>query len=105
MPVTQAYFDLVDAFAEPGCAVCRMALADVHRFLDALLYEYVIDYDIYDAFRHSRGLCNFHTTQMAHFTGNAPGITVLYHGAMKELLNLIDSAPSQAGTSLRRLFS
>jgi hypothetical protein len=103
MPVTQAYFDLIDAFAEPGCAVCRMALADVHRFLDALLYEYVVDYDIYDAFRKSRGLCNFHTGQLAHFTGNAPGITVLYHGAIEEILKLLDKTPAKSPVSLRRM--
>jgi hypothetical protein len=103
MPVTQAYFDLIEAFAEPGCAVCRMALADVHKFLDALLYEYVIDIDVYQAFRKSRGLCNFHTEQLARFTGNAPGITVLYHGAINAVLELLGNAPTKTGSSLRRL--
>lgn len=107
MPVTQAYFDLIEAFAEPGCAVCRLALQDVHRFLDALLYEYTTDYDVYQMFRRSRGLCNFHTAQLAQYPGNAPGITVLVHGALDEVLKILDKSPVKAAGSaaLRRLLS
>jgi hypothetical protein len=40
-PTPYSYFDLVEAFGKPGCAVCNLLLRDADRFLDSILYEYV----------------------------------------------------------------
>lgn len=58
-PVT--YFDLIDYFPQPGCAICNLLRRNVDRSLDALLYEYVGDPDSHRVFRQRRGLCNEHS--------------------------------------------
>lgn len=90
-PVT--YFDLIETFSQPGCAVCSLLLRNVDRSLDALLYEYVNDPDTHRAFRTRRGLCNEHSWQLARHTGNALGIAILYEAAVDEVLKTIDRVP------------
>jgi hypothetical protein len=50
------YFDLVDAFAQPGCAVCRLALSASERYLDTWAYETFTDGGNRDALVRQGGL-------------------------------------------------
>jgi len=104
-PVT--YFDLIDFFPQPGCAVCNLLRRNVDRSLDALLYEYVSDPDTHRAFRQRRGLCNEHSWQLLHHAGNALGIAILYEAAVDEVLKIIEQAPlgSDPQGGLGRLLS
>jgi len=52
-----SYFDLIDIFSQPGCAICNLLRRNVDRSLEALLYEYVGDPDSHQTFRQRRGLC------------------------------------------------
>jgi Family of unknown function (DUF6062) len=88
-----SYFDLVETFAEPGCALCNLLLRDADRFLDSLLYEHVTDPDIHRKFRASRGLCNEHSWQLIRHKGNSLGIAVLYGAVIDEVMKLIDQPP------------
>ncbi len=90
-PVT--YFDLIDAFPEPGCAVCRLLQRNAARSLDSLLYEYVTDPDTQQAFRKRRGLCNEHSWQMLRHTGNALGIATLIGASLDEVLHVLTQTP------------
>jgi hypothetical protein len=90
-PVT--YFDLIDLFPQPGCAVCNLLRRNADRSLDALLYEYVSDPDTHRAFRQRRGLCNEHSWQLLRHSGNALGIAILYEAAVDEVLKIIEQAP------------
>ena len=67
------YYDLIEAFSQSGCAVCRLVKRDVQRNLNAILYEFVTDGEIYNRFRASRGLCAEHGQMLMGF-GNALGI-------------------------------
>lgn len=89
---TFGFFDLIKAFNKPGCAVCNLLLADVHRLLDSILYEYVTDPQIQAHFRASRGLCEAHGWQLVKL-GNALGVAILYDAALDEILRQLSQAP------------
>lgn len=97
------YFDLIEALGQPGCAVCRLALRDVHRYLDSLLYEYVNEPETNDAFRQMRGLCNEHSWQLRQFKGSVLGIAILYEAALDEVLKIVDGATVRSSSRLSRL--
>ncbi len=74
MDRTTGYYDLIDAFAEEGCPVCRLGLAAVDRSIRAIDYESVGDPGIREHLRASLGFCNVHAHQwlsQAHVLGTA----------------------------------
>lgn len=83
-----SYYDLLESFQKPGCAICSLLSRDVERFLDSLLYEYVTEPDIHHAFRSGRGFCNEHSWQLTHFRGSVLGIAMLYEAAVDEVLTI-----------------
>jgi hypothetical protein len=106
MEKSPGYYDLLEAFPQPGCAVCRLTQREVTGYLDSLLYEYVTEGDIQQALRDSRGLCNAHGWQLTDYTGNALGITILYRAALDETLKLLAQLPEkQTASRLKRLLN
>lgn len=103
---TFGYFDLIETFPNPGCAVCTLLLRDVTLLLDKIQYEYVVDRETQRKFRASRGLCDEHGWRLAQI-GNALSVAVLYETALDELLKIIDQSPAQNSPQgfTRRLFS
>lgn len=101
-----AYYDLIEAFAEPGCPVCRMLRRDVARLLDTVLYEYATDRGMQARFRASRGLCAEHGDQLTR-NNNALAIAVLYEQSLHEILELSGrpALADRAKRGLGRLFS
>ena len=86
-PTPFGYYDLLEAFAQPGCAVCRLLEKDVDRFLDNLLYEYPTDPTTQNNFRASRGLCHEHSWQLTRYN-SALAVAVLYNAALDEVLDI-----------------
>jgi hypothetical protein len=84
------YYDLVEALRQRGCAVCRLLERDSERFLDALLYEFVVDRTQQKIFRASRGLCAPHSEQMLSLSGYGVGIAVLADSVLWELENIVN---------------
>jgi hypothetical protein len=87
------YFDLVEAFAAPGCAVCALLERDVSHFLDSLLYERVTRPETHRTFRDARGLCTEHAWQLTTFKGSALSIAILYRAALEEALHILGDSP------------
>ncbi len=54
------YFEIQDALAEPGCALCQLALRSLRNYFDGLVYESVNDPGIRDAIRAAHGFCEVH---------------------------------------------
>ena len=97
-----AYFDLLETFPEPGCAICRLLLRDAERLLDSLLYERVNEPNSHRLFRAARGLCNDHAWQLTEFRGGALGIAILYHATVDEVLKILDHAPHETPRAFSR---
>lgn len=88
-----SYYDLVEAFAQPGCAICRLLQADARRFLESVFFEYVTDRDVQGAFRASRGLCNLHGGQLRDLKVGNNGVAILYEQALHEIVTLLEDLP------------
>jgi hypothetical protein len=85
-----SYYDLLESFQKPGCAICNLLTQDVERFLDSLLYEYVTEPDIQQAFRSGRGFCNEHSWHLTRFRGSVLGVAMLYEAAIDEVLAIAE---------------
>lgn len=97
------YHDILDVLAGDGCAICTLVKRDVDRYFDALLYEYVTEFDVQDQFRAARGLCNPHAWQITQYSGNALGITILCDVALDEVLSIVEKTPTRS-SPMQRLF-
>jgi hypothetical protein len=98
MTIDRDYADLIETLGKPGCAICQLLLRDAQRFIDTILYEYVMDHEIHNAFRAGRGLCNTHAWQMQQGKGNALVIAVFFHAALDEVLKM-NIKPDSGGSS------
>ena len=58
----QTFFDLLDAFSQPGCAVCGLLAAQADRLVQSVLYERWQDQPTHDAIRARRGSCPWPST-------------------------------------------
>jgi hypothetical protein len=74
MTQTRTYFDLLDAFGQDGCPVCRLALAGVQHSFESINYDGVNDLGFRQQTRAAHGFCNRHAyqwLQTAHILGTA----------------------------------
>jgi len=100
-----SYYDLLEMFSQPGCALCRILQRDAHRLLDAILYERVTNPPTQQTFRASRGLCGEHGWQLTQFS-NALGTAILYEQVVHEVLTILeDQTATGMGQGIRRMFT
>lgn len=97
-----SYHDILEAFPKEGCALCRLLEADAHQYLDYLLYEFAMDFEVHGAFRSARGLCSTHGAQLIAFQMGATPTAALYEGVLMEALGVLD-ALTAAGDGRRKL--
>jgi uncharacterized protein DUF6062 len=89
-----AYFDLVETFPKPGCAVCNLLQRDVQQFIDNLLFEYANEPGLRREFSNARGMCIEHGLMLKNNKiGNVIGINRLYQDALDDLLAILDDKP------------
>ena len=101
-PTPFGYFDLLEAFPQPGCALCRLLNHDVERYLDTLLFEYPVDPVMQNNFRDSRGLCHEHSWQLPAYN-NALAVAILYNAVLDEMLQVSAQTPAEKSSALARL--
>jgi hypothetical protein len=104
---TSAYYhDLRKAFSRPGCPVCRLVADSADRYLDAVLWEMVLDRQTRADINEARGYCREHGWLLDR-VGAALGTAILTRGVLKTLLDELGSfsmedAPESTIGSLRR---
>jgi len=91
------FFNLSDAMAEKGCALCRLVARAEHDALEALLYENVNDPGTRDAMLASLGFCPAHA-ELATRMSDAFGIAMLYEALCWEAAGRITGALSLGAT-------
>lgn len=89
-----SYFDLIETFPKPGCAICTLTRRDVERHVDLMLYGFVSTDEMQAIFQAARGLCPQHG-EMAQRNklGNVIGITRLYVATLNEVLDIMERTP------------
>ncbi len=107
MVTPHSFFDLVETFPSPGCAICNLVKKDVNRFLDFVLYERVTKPDTQATFRAARGLCDQHGWQLPDYKGGVLGVAILYRACVDEVLQIIEESPvsTERAGIVRRLAS
>ncbi|GAC1320549.1 MAG: hypothetical protein NVSMB2_16540 [Chloroflexota bacterium] len=73
-----AVFEVRDALAEPGCAICSLALRSVGRFIQATAYDRATDVELRAQLRSARGFCNAHAYRWLREARNVLGTAQIY---------------------------
>lgn len=73
---SSTYQEMVSAMAHRGCAVCRMEVRAVARYLDSIFYESVNDVGFRTELRAAGGLCSTHA-RTAIDAGDVLGLAIL----------------------------
>ena len=85
-PRDAAAFEVRDALAGQGCAVCHLSLRSVARLLQAVAYEQVNDLDLRKALREAGGFCNSHAHQWLREAHNVLGTALIYRDVLNAAL-------------------
>ena len=98
------FFELLAAFDQPGCPLCRLARASTRLYFDALGYEQVNDIELRAELR-ANGLCQRHAWVFLEESGNRLGVAIVYRDLLQHALRgLQASGTGQRGLG-RRLAS
>jgi hypothetical protein len=89
-----SFYDLRDALAEPGCAVCHLTRRASEEFVDSLLWESVNDPDARDRIREARGFCPSHAWALAGESASL-GSVIISHDLLKNVLRILEAAKFQ----------
>jgi hypothetical protein len=79
------YHELLDALRADGCAICRLARKASDSYINALLYEGVVDVDLRQKLRDARGPCYVHAWRMASRRGAVLGTAIVYRDVINTL--------------------
>lgn len=91
---TKTYFDLRDAFALPGCPICRLKADFTEQFLDGIIYEKVNDPGLRHKLRQARGFCSEHAQGLVR-KGAALGVAIMMRDVMRQVLKALDEGRFQ----------
>ena len=83
-------FELRDALAQPGCAICRLAARTAARQLDIISYESVNDIELRAKLRESRGFCRKHFWQFLEETRDPLGTALVAKDVINTLATMIE---------------
>lgn len=76
------FFELQEALAEPGCAICALAVRALDQFFASLVYERVNDVGLREALRKAYGLCAAHGA-MIRTARSALGIAIIQRDMLR----------------------
>jgi len=85
------YHELLDALAADGCAICRLARKASDSYINALLYEGVVDVDLRQKLRDARGPCYVHAWRMASRRGAVLGTAIVYRDVINTLAKELEA--------------
>jgi len=81
------YTDLLDAFKQPGCPVCRLERSAIDSYLDILFQSNLNDIEVRQCLRESLGLCREHSWQMLNSKfGDDLTFSLIYHDILQSAI-------------------
>jgi hypothetical protein len=84
-------FEVRQALAESGCAVCSLTLRSVTRLLQSIAYEQVNDLDLRRALREAGGFCNRHAHVWMREARSVLGTALIYRDVLNAALRELDT--------------
>ncbi len=94
--------DLIEAFGQPDCAVCRLVNQAVRQYVDVFLYEQITVVERRAEIRAARGFCSIHGSMLVSGHGRLLGAATLQQDILNDVLREIDKAMTTPAASLRR---
>ncbi len=88
-----AFYDLLDALAKPGCAVCTLVTRTRWRYLDSLAYENVNDPGVRAKLREAHGFCNRHAWYFVEAVREVFGAAIIYRDILHTLQAITAGPP------------
>jgi hypothetical protein len=104
-PRDAAVFEMREALADAGCAVCRLTLRSVARLMKSIAYEQVNDVDLRQKLRTAGGFCNPHAHQWLDGSYSALGTALIYRDVLHSALRQLDEPEAPRRGRLRKLLS
>lgn len=90
------YHELLEALQAEGCAICRLARRASDSYINALLYEGVVDVDLRQKLRDARGPCHIHAWRMAHRRGSVLGTAIVYRDVINTLAKGLEASEKRS---------
>jgi hypothetical protein len=91
-----AYYNLLDALPQPGCALCRLGHRVEVNYIENVLYSKTTAISTRAEWREARGLCLTHAKQLNQI-GHALGVSLFYQDITQTVKALIEGvSPQQA---------
>jgi hypothetical protein len=90
------YYELLDAFGNPGCPVCTNLERGSLKALNDLLYEQVTDPASRRRLVESRGYCNWHAWMLPRVQNSPLGAALIYGHLLKEALARLQASRREA---------
>src|SRR4030067_1582803 len=82
------YTDLLDAFKQPGCPICRLERSAVDGYLDNLFQSNLKDLEVSQGLRESLGLCREYSWQVLDSKfGDALTFSLIYHEILQSAIH------------------
>jgi hypothetical protein len=94
---------LADAFAEPGCPLCRVRADRERSYVESILVEFVNDVSFRGGLDRARGFCEPHVHDLVEAdrrgSGGLLGPAILFHAVLRIRLREVASAHAEKGRS------
>jgi hypothetical protein len=104
MTQTRTYFDLLDAFGQEGCPVCRLLLAGVQHSFDSLNYDGVNDLGFRQQTHAAHGFCNRHAYQWLR-SAHILSTTLIYDQVLVDTIETLGRIRFRKTSLLARIVS
>ncbi len=89
------FYDLLEALAQPGCAICTLVARTRWRYLDSLAYENVNDPGVRARIRAALGFCNRHAWYFVETVREVFGAAIIY----RDILHTVQRAVARGAGS------
>lgn len=95
-----AYYNLLDALPQPGCALCRLGHEVEVKYIEDVLYSKTTAISTRAEWREARGLCLTHAKQLDQI-GHALGVSLFYQDITLTLKEVLERASPQEAVRKR----
>lgn len=99
---SRTYFDLIEAFKQPDCAVCRLIDDAVYQYIDIFIYENITNVARRAEIREARLYCSLHTSKFMGGYGRLLSLATLEQDVLNDVIRSINRAIAPG--TIRSLF-
>ncbi|MGQ9584282.1 MAG: DUF6062 family protein [Anaerolineae bacterium] len=99
MGLPMSFYDLREALAQPGCAICRLKARCAEKSAEILLWEQVNDPGVRHNVRQARGFCREHAWALVRW-GASLGVAILLRDVLQDALQDLKEVEFQPSSSL-----